>query len=246
MKYTLVNPFFKNKKICVKTGSNKKELDDIQSGGATQNEIASNKLWEKLAVNIKHHTPTFYFSMKDENNNITHYNVKEKIVGGKVVSKVEPYTDNDVHNHDELLSNNDVLDDNQDGGSLRKKNKWLKSYLTDDSSDSSSSNIISHKSLFKKDFDSSTSTDSDSSSNSSSDEIILLNGLPNSYGRTSVNIVTSDDPSIVINSALNYYPTIYGATNFIVPSFESNFSPFVHFQFDNLPKAVVNLKLPIY
>ena len=133
MNYNLINPSF--------SGGTSKDISTY-----AENPIdAAKNIWSKLSEFIKNHTPSFYFSTKNDKGDIDHFKVKEIVKGGNVKFEINKYTDNEVHKNDEMF--NKILT----GGHHFKFDNF-------DSSDSSSSSDS-----FKdtKHFDDSSSSDSD-------------------------------------------------------------------------------------
>ena len=76
MSYKLVNPL---------TASNK-----FTSNNSDLFESASD-IWSKLSKNTKKYVDNSYFSIMDNNNNLYHFSVNEKMQGGNITYNINEY-----------------------------------------------------------------------------------------------------------------------------------------------------------
>lgn len=114
-KFTLANPFIQ--------GSLTTETEHKSPLGAAK------LLYSKLSKHFKNNVPSYYFSIMDENNSLSHFHVTEKKSGKEVNYTIEPAKMTKT-NEKKIL--NTVSKQQQKGGK-----KFLKD--DDDSSESSSS-----------------------------------------------------------------------------------------------------------
>ena len=106
MTFTLVNPY---------TASNM-----FTSNNTDLTESAS-EIWEKLSKKTKKYVDQSYFTVKDNNDNLYHFSVNEKLSGGEITYNIEEY-----HNHENdsaFLNILNSLNSNISGGKKDKKHK---------------------------------------------------------------------------------------------------------------------------
>lgn len=234
--YTLINPYLVKEHL---TGGGDSELSTTEKTPMA----AAENLWQQIAEHIKNHTPSFYFSVKDEKDgSVTHYKVEEHVADGNVQSVISEHkiTGGDGT---EQVSANDV----------KKINALL---LTDfdaktNRTSGGSSDVPyygmggkrSHRSIYN-DFDSSSSdvsstSSSDSISSDSEKEIVYAKGaMGYNIGLSPFGMpYKTNDLSL---TGLVYYPNIYGVGNITIPSFMTDFTPYVNIKF--LP--LVNVTIP--
>jgi len=212
----------------------------MQGGEITSDEpthmSAAEDLWTKLAENIKLHTPSFFFSIKDETDgNVTHFKVEENVDGKDVHATITEHTGGADNTEEQKKKDRIMLQQwKQDGGGTGKQ-------------------IISggrrgkHRGMFNISSSSSDSSDSigsvsssDSSSDSDSDFKIRKKGkmgynyVLNPYGMP----YKTNDMSLV------YYPNIYDVNGITLPSFMTSFTPYVNIKM--LPLATVNIPARVF
>ena len=136
MTYTLANPYTTSNKF---TSNNKDLLE------------SASEIWTKLSKNTKKYVDQSYFSLKDNNNNLYHFSVNEKLSGGEITYNIHEY---DNHENDSKFLK--ILNSTITGGKKDEKHKKDKKHKKNKKNDSSSST--------------SSSNYSSSSNSSSSDE----------------------------------------------------------------------------
>lgn len=213
-RYTLINPHLKG--------------GDFTTDESTPMSAAED-LWQKLAEFIKHSTPSFYFSIKDEKDGkISHFKVEESVVGGDVNSIITEHKKNKNKNS----KNNAEIDAEND-------KKLLKNYEQDGGKINGGKRRI-----FDDDFDSDSSSDSssNSSSDSSSSDVMYAKGSMgyNTYLTPYGMPYKTNEISL---QSLIYYPNVYDVNDITIPSFMSSFTPYVNIKM--LPLATVNIPLVV-
>lgn len=137
--YKLVNPLILGD---MKTEYDEKNIDD-----------AAKKVWGHLSQYITGNVPRFGFTLKDENSQLHHFLVKEKISKNKIVDysinklhmKMTEKQENNFINHVDKLKNNI---NTQIGGSKKKRYNNSDDSDDSDSSDSESDIIKYNRSRF--------------------------------------------------------------------------------------------------
>jgi hypothetical protein len=188
---------------------------------------AAEDLWTQLAEYIKLHTPSFFFSVKDETDgNVTHFKVEENVDGKDVHATITEHTGGKTSNDKVLLQQW-----KQDGGGtgqpiMRGGRRSKHRGLFNVSSSSSSSDSIGSIS----------SSDSLSDSDSDSDDIKIRK-----KGKMGYNYVLNPFgmPYKTNDMSLVYYPNIYDVNGITLPSFMTSFTPYVNIKM--LPLATVNV-----
>jgi len=148
MAHRLVNPYTTSNKFI----SNNTDLME-----------AATDIWGSLSKNTKKYIPESYFTIQNNNtNNIHHFKVNEKLIGGTVYYEINEHTD---HNNDnQFLKTLNSLSTSIDGG--KKKHKSHNS----SKNSKSSKTYKKYSSKYSSSSDSSSDSSSLSSSSSSSDE----------------------------------------------------------------------------
>jgi len=165
------------------------------------------EIWGDISTKIKNYIPEFYFTVQNKTDDkLHHFKVKESLENERIKYSIKLLNNTKYHANDNVLLS--------EINSLKNKSK-------------SKSKSMSGGRKHKKNDDSSSS----SSSSDDDDDLIFKFNKKQSSTYSQFSPFAPFAPVAPIMS-LNYYPSIYGVRNILLPSFVGSFTPYVKI---NLP-----------